>query len=127
VQIRRSLTGAFLLLFLACDLQAQAARSYARVAEDLPALWKSRCPAQAESFAPDPQKRGILAAQLDGRIVYYYHFHAVVPVLVREGEEVKSRSTRTVELWVQYRPGAAYDLSFERMDRLPGQAKRWIR
>lgn len=97
------------------------------MAKDLPAVWKARFPAQPESFTPDPAKRGILAAQLDGRIIYYYHFQAVVPVLVREGEDVKSRGTRTVELWVQYRPGADYDLSFERMDRLPGTAKRWIR
>lgn len=112
---------------LASGVQAQAARSYARVAADLPAVWKARLPAQPEAFIPDPGKRGILAAQLDGKIIYYYHFHAVVPVLVREGDEVKSRGTRTVELWVQYKPGADYELSFERMDRLAGQAKRWIR
>lgn len=127
MQIRRALTGAILILLLAGQAQAQAARSYARVAQDLPAAWKARFPVQAESFAADPLKRGILAAQLDGKAVYYYHFHAVVPVLVREGEEVKPRGTRTVELWVQYRPGADYELSFERIDRLPGQAKRWIR
>jgi hypothetical protein len=115
------------LLVLAFDVQAQAARSYARVAQDLPAVWKARFPAAAEAFLPDPGKRGILAAQLDGRIIYYYHFHAVVPILVREGDEVKARGTRTVELWVQYKPGFEYELSFERMDRLAGQAKRWIR
>lgn len=124
MQIRRALT-ILLALCLAAGLESQAARPYAQVARDLPAVWKARFAVPAE-FTPDPGKRGILAAELDGRIVYYYHFHASVGILVRDGDDVKSTGTRTVELWVRH-SAAGYELSFERMDRLPGQAKRWIR
>ncbi len=83
----------------------------------------------AEKFLPNPGGKGILRAIHKGRYVYYYHYHAVLPVQKRaEDLSVKTELTRTVEFWLRYRPQEKdpWDITFARSDLLPGSSKTWI-
>ncbi|MCE9600068.1 MAG: hypothetical protein K8S54_19060 [Spirochaetia bacterium] len=102
--------------------------TYSEVEKKLPELWKAHYPVAAERFIADPLKRGVLVAEIATGTVYYYNFKAVVPLPYRDGEEVKYKGSRTIELWVQFSPnGQKYDLNLERIDRLPGAGKRWVK
>lgn len=102
--------------------------TYSEVEKKLPELWKARYPVAAERFLADPLKRGILVAETTAGTIYYYNFKAIVPLPYRDGEEVKYKGSRTIELWVQFSPnGQKYDLNLERIDRLPGAGKRWVK
>jgi hypothetical protein len=109
---------------------AKGIPTYSQIAEALPDLWKRRFPLQEVRFLSDPEKRGILSASDGGRMVYYYHFRAMVSRPVRNPDEsIGLSGERSVELWVRYRPerGDGYDLTFIRRDLLPGKNKRWIK
>ncbi len=124
--IRRPLIRAVVLFLFPAALFALP--SYAEVQKKLPDLWNARYPVAAEKFTADPERRGLLVCTVDGRAAYYYNFRAVVPVMMREGEELKPRGTRTIELWVQHIPVInKYELYMERYDRLPGAGKRWVK
>jgi len=123
----RRAVAAFVLLLLPGVIYARIP-TYADVLKKLPELWAARYPAKVEKFVPDPSHRGLLAADTQTGIVYYFNFQAIVPLPYREGDDLKYRGSRTIELWVQYLPSVdKYDMSFERIDRLPGTGKRWVR
>lgn len=111
-------------------VSAQARPTYKEVGEKLAILWASRYPLSPSSMEADPEKKGILAANDGGRVVYYYRWVIRVPLPVRDEKgNLSSKGERKLELWVRYRSWEAdpYDLSFVRMDRLPGTDKRWVK
>ncbi len=118
-------------LCLLCLPAALAARpSYDDLTRLLPALWKKKYPIVAERFIPNPEGRGVLAAIHDGRQVFYYHYHAILPRPRRgQGESLEVVGSRKIEVWVRYRPGLGdpYDFTFARRDRLPGVSQTWVR
>ncbi|MBI3394912.1 MAG: hypothetical protein HY042_03675 [Spirochaetia bacterium] len=118
------------LLVLASGPLFAAPPSYKEVQEKLAVLWKERYPVALTRSLPDPEKRGILSAVQDGKQVLYYHFSVVVQRPVRNADgTMGSTGERKIELWVRYRAWetSKFDMSFVRMDRLPGADKRWIK
>ncbi len=124
--------GIALLLILVPIVQINAAHpEYNRVLHELPELWKKRYPLQGAEFRPYPGKNTILAARDRGRMVYYYRYRVVIPITRRMNgsDEMVKKGERVTELFVRYRSWEKepYDLTFGRVDLLPGSARRWIR
>lgn len=130
-----SLSGIALLALLpfffpVISVSPQTRPSYKEVQEKLASLWASRYPLSPSSMQADPEKKGVLAANDGGRIVYYYRFLIHLPLPVRDEKgNLSSKGERKMELWVRYRSweNDPYDLSFVRIDRLPGTEKRWVK
>lgn len=115
-------------LLLAAPVSIFALPSYADVQKKLPDLWSARFPVPLQSSVSDPGKRGTLYCLIDGRPAYYFNFAATVDRPIRDGEELKTKTKRTMEIWVQYLPGVnRYEIYLERIDRLPGTGKRWMK
>ncbi len=134
---RRGLPPFVMVLFAASAVllplashSAETRPSYKEVQEKLASLWAARYPLSPSSMEADPEKKGVLAANDGGRVVYYYRFVIRLPLPVRDEKGgLSSKGERKMELWVRYRSweSEAFDLSFVRIDRLPGTDKRWVK
>lgn len=130
VKVRRPLIvrACVMALLLAAPVSIFALPTYVDVQKKLPDLWAARFPVPLQSSAGDPGKKGILYCLIDGRPAYYFNFAATVDRPIRDGEELKTKTKRTMEIWVQYLPGVnRYEIYLERIDRLPGTGKRWMK
>lgn len=126
-----------LLIFAICifcissRISAKPPPGYDQVNKSLPLLWKQRYPVKLSSFRADPFDQGILSAVHKNKKVYYYRYLIKVyrPVRGKDEKLKQGQYFKEIELWVRYRPmlNKSFDLSFARMDLLPGQNKRWLK
>lgn len=104
---------------------------YSEVKRVLPEIWKDRYPISIQTFEPNPSKRGVLRVVSGGKYVYYYEFSALLPLMTRDSDSDRmiKIGERSVRFYVRYRSWLKdpYDVSFARLDLLPGGSRRWIR